>query len=282
MSRWSPARKQAGATRLDPARDMAVDAAAICFALLLPTAVIALVDTRSLDGAGIWAKPLKFQVSFGLHLLTVALLLPLVAGDVRRRAITRVPVTLLAVGALLEVLYVTLQAARGRHSHFNVETGLESFLYYGVMGGAAVTIVVATAWIGGLIWRHPAPQRRPGLALGAALGLVLGSAVTLIVAAPLAAGAIDGPGHWVGGLRSDAHGLPLVGWSTTGGDLRVPHFFATHLMQALPLTGWIADWLRPGRARALVWAAAALGLLVTAGTLTQAVSGQPFLGVASG
>ena len=80
----------------------------------------------------------------------------------------------------------------------------------------------------------------------------------------MAAGAIDGPGHWVGGLRSDEHGLPLVGWSTTGGDLRVPHFFATHLMQALPLTGWLADRLLPARARTLVWAAAALGLLVIA------------------
>jgi uncharacterized membrane protein (DUF441 family) len=282
MTRWSLRPKQAVAARLDPARDMALDAAAICFALLLPTAVIALVDTRSLDGAGIWAKPLKFQVSFGLHLLTVVVLLPLMAGDVRRRAITRVPVGLLTVGALLEVLYVTLQAARGRRSHFNLETSLESLLYYGVMGGAAVAIVVATAWLGGLIWRHPASRQRPGLVLGAGLGLVLGSAVTVLVTAPLAAGAIDGPGHWVGGLRSDAHGLPLVGWSTTGGDLRVPHFFATHLMEVLPVAGWIGDRLLPRRARALVWATAALGLVVTAGTLAQAVSGQPFLGIASG
>ncbi len=270
------------ATPLDPAQRMALDGAAICFALLLPTMVIGLVDTRLLDGASIWAKPLKFQFSFGLHLLTVAVLLSLLAGDVRRRAITLVPLGLVTVCTALEVLYVTLQAARGRHSHFNVDTSLEAFLYYGVMGAAAVAIVVATAWLGVLIWRYPAPHHRPGLVLGAALGLILGSAATLLVVAPLAAGAIDGPGHWVGGIKSDEHGLPFLGWSTTGGDLRVPHFFATHLMQALPLAGWLADLLLPARARTLVWAAAALGLLLTAGTLAQAVSGQPFLGAASG
>lgn len=271
-----------GATRLDSAQRIALDAAAICLALLLPTLVIALLDTRLLDGAGIWAKPLKFQLSLGLHWLTVAVLLALLSGEVRRGAVTHLPLGLAAFCTALEVLYITLQAARGRQSHFNVETSLESFLYYGVMGPAAVVIIVAAAWLGALIWRYPAPHRRPGLILGAALGLILGSAATLLVAAPLAAGVIDGPGHWVGGLRSDEHGLPLVGWSTTGGDLRVPHFFATHLMQALPLAGWLADRLFPSRARTLVWAAAALSLLVIAGTLAQAVSGHPFLGAASG
>ncbi len=145
------------------------------------------------------------------------------------------------------------------------------------MGPAAVAIVVVTAWLGWLIWRNPVPHRRPGLVLGAALGLMLGSAATLVITAPLAAGAINGPGHWVGGLRSDAGGWPLFGWSTTGGDLRVPHFFATHLMQALPLAGSLADWIAPRRSRTLVWAAAVLGVLVTALTLAQAVAGRPFL-----
>ena len=271
-----------GATLPDAAQRMALDTAAICFALTLPTVLVGFVDGRSLDGAGIWAKPLKFQLSLGLHWLTVAVLLSLLSDDVRQRAVTRLPLGLAAISTALEVLYITLQAARGRHSHFNVDTGLEAFLYYGIMGPAAVAIVGATAWLGGLIWRHPARHRRPGFVLGGVLGLILGSAATLLVAAPLAAGAIDGPGHWVGGLRSDEHGLPLLGWSTTGGDLRVPHFFATHLMQALPLVGWLADRLLPGRARMLVWAAAALGLLVTALTLAQAVTGQPFLGAASG
>ena len=61
-------------------------------------------------------------------------------------------------------------------------------------------------------------QHRTGLWLSAVLGHIVGSVVTLLVTAPLAAGAIDGPGHWVGGLRTDATGLPILGRSTTGED----------------------------------------------------------------
>ncbi|MGQ0584759.1 MAG: hypothetical protein ACT4O6_22715 [Reyranella sp.] len=260
----------------DVARRTALDTATICLVLFLPTALIGFADTRTLDGAGIWAKPLKFQFSFGLHWLTVAMLLSLLATDVRRRISTLAPLRIAALCTVGEVLYITLQAARGRHSHFNFETRLETLLYYGVMGPAAVAIMAVTAWLGWLIWRQPAPHGRPGLVLGAALGLMLGGVVTLVVTAPLAAGAIDGPGHWVGGFRNDAGGWPLFGWSTTGGDLRVPHFFATHLIQSLPLAGWLADWIVPRHARAAVWTATAVGLLVTALTLAQAAGGRPF------
>lgn len=128
-----------------------------------------------------------------------------------------------------EVAYITLQGARGRASHFNFETALESVLYYALMGGAALVMMAATLAVGLWVWRYPDRDRGPGLRLGALLGPVVGSVATLIVTAPLAAAAIDGPGPWVGGMRSNAAGLSITGWSTTGGDLRVPHFFAAHM-----------------------------------------------------
>ena len=70
----------------------------------------------------------------------------------------------------------------------------------------------------------------------------------------------------------------FFGWSTTGGDLRVPHFFATHAMQALPLAGWLADRVWPARARALVWLAAPAYSAVVIATFVQARAGIPFLG----
>ena len=93
----------------------------------------------------------------------------------------------------------------------------------------------------------------------------------------LSAGVIDGPGHWVGGVRSDAGGLFLVGWSRTGGDLRVPHFFATHIMQALPLLGLALDRFRPESARTGIWIGALLSTAIVAATFVQAMSGRPFL-----
>lgn len=40
--------------------------------------------------------------------------------------------------------------------------------------------------------------------------------------------------HWIGGDQTDATGIPLLGWSTTGGDLRPAHFLGMHVMQILP------------------------------------------------
>ena len=263
-----------------PART-AFDAAILCLALAVPSAIALGLDIRTINDVNVWGKPLKFQLSFALHWLTVACLLSMlsrgVASAIASATSLRWWLRIGAASAVVEVVYITLQAARGRPSHFNFSTPLETVLYYGLMGGAAVLMMLATIWVGLMLWRHAEPaQRHTGLWLGAVLGLVVGSIVTLLVTAPLAAGAIDGPGHWVGGVRSDATGLPIVGWSTTGGDLRVPHFFGTHLLQLLPLVGWWAD--RSGRQapQRWVWSALILGLMVVVATGWQALLGRPF------
>jgi hypothetical protein len=84
-------------------------------------------------------------------------------------------------------------------------------------------------------------------------------------------------GHWVGGVASDSAGLPLLGWSTTGGDLRVAHFWALHAQQALPLFGAIVSTTRP-QARTVVVLAAAAYVGLIAFTFVQALAGRAFIG----
>lgn len=271
MNRAGIGNRDGGAER------MALATAALCAALVLPTLPALAIDTRTLNDISVWAKPLKFQFSFALHWLTLAVLLRCMDTPARESGATLWLLRAAALSTLIELLYITLQAARGRASHFNFDTAVERLMYFGVMGPASVVIVGVTAWLGYRVWRHPQPGTGRGLVLGAALGLFLSGLVTLLVTAPLAAGAVDGPGHWVGGIRSDAHGLLLFGWSTTGGDLRVPHFFATHLLQVLPLAGWLADRIAPRRVLGCVAAASGLGLMLVAWALWQALSACQFL-----
>jgi hypothetical protein len=258
------------------ARDTAAGAA-VCVALLLPLAAAALLDERTLHDASIWSKPLKFAASFLVHQLTLLWLLRLLPSAFQDRGPVRWAMLAGAFSVIVELLYIVLQAARGRASHFNTETVLESILYFGVMGAGAVTLVSAAFVLGWTIWRQGRSDAGPGLRAGAASGLMLGAVATLLVGAVLSSGAVAPLGHWVGGVRSDAGGLLLTGWSATGGDLRVPHFFATHMMQVLPVLGLLADRLAPRNAGRVVIAGAAAGLLVTAATLAQAVAGLPFL-----
>ena len=240
-------------------------------------ALSATIDDRLIEGASVWAKPMKFAASFALHLATLAVLAQLIAPDRRGGRWTRGMLAAATAAALIEVFYVYLQSARGRASHFNFETELETFLYYGVMGGAALVIVAATIGLGVMIARHPVPGAGPGLRAGAVLGLIVGGVATLGVAGPMASGDLTPTGRWIGGSLTHTNALPLVGWSMTGGDLRVPHFFATHLVQALPLLGLLADRLAPAFARMIVLVGLVAGLVLTGATFLQALSGQPFI-----
>ncbi|GAA3162024.1 hypothetical protein [Nonomuraea salmonea] len=84
--------------------------------LLAVSAVGMVTDDRVLLGASVWAKPLKFAVSFIVYGLTLAWLLSLPHKAGRW---TWWMATLLAVTGMVDVGVVVVQAARGTFSHFN-------------------------------------------------------------------------------------------------------------------------------------------------------------------
>jgi hypothetical protein len=246
-------------------------------ALFVPSVLAYLLDTRTLNDINIWTKPIKFQLSLVLLMGTILLLLPLLARAWLASRTVRWSAVVMAFASTFEIAYIIIQSARGRGSHYFVKVPIEATMY-SLMGLGAVALVVTSFIIGFAIHRSPVAQRHKGLHLGAAIGLMLGAVLTLITAAPLSASAFAPDlGHWIGGVRSDAGGIPLVGWSSTGGDLRASHFFATHLMQALPLLGLLADRLRPASARSIVLGGAAFGALTVFAAFIQAAMGYPFL-----
>ncbi len=258
-------------------------AVALCVAMLLVTLMAYGLDDRMLRGVNIWSKPVKFALSFGIHLASLLWLTSLLTQEAQHYFSTRLALIAASLASFTEVLYVALQSARGRASHFNFETPFDAFMYYGVMGGSALVIVMATFALGVSVLKTPKPSLATGLRMGAGWGAIFCAVTTLIVAGALASGRFSGAGPWIGSIRTDAGGLPIVGWSTSVGDLRVPHFFATHLIQVLPLVGWLADQLtsktrislKPGW---VVIVVLMLSLLLVGGLFIQALGGQPFIG----
>lgn len=249
-------------------------AVAVLFVLAAVPSVLALVlDSRTLNGSSVWVKPLKFQASFAIHALTMAWMLLLLPEAERARRAIVVLAAVFAAAAVFELAYIGLQAARGQASHYNLATPL-SRLMYGLMGVGAVTMMIVTASLGAIVLRCGTGPR--ALVLGAGLGLILASVLGGVTGAYMA----RQPGHWVGGLASDAGGLPIVGWSRTGGDLRAAHFVGLHAMQILPVAAWLATrllsmrWQQPA-----VWLTAAAVTLATAAVFVQAIAGRPLVPV---
>ena len=169
------------------------------------------------------------------------------------------------------MVYIIYQASQGEASHYNTSTPFTR-LMYSLMGFAAVSLLVATGCIGVYLLRFG--MRGDPLTLAAGLGLVLGSILGTMTGLHLG----GQPGHWVGGEATDANGLPLFGWSRTGGDLRVAHFVGLHTIQFLPLFAWLlADRVSKKLSRVLIYLSACALTAITGLVFLQAKVGLPLV-----
>ncbi|WP_069388053.1 hypothetical protein [Cellulosimicrobium cellulans] len=254
-------------------------------AAMVAVAVIALVglvvDDRVLTGAPIWLKPLKFALSLALYGVTWAWLMSL---RTRPSRLLWWAGTVIAATSAVEMAVLLTQVVRGRASHFNVSTELDALLF-SVMGMTVAVLWIATllAAVLVLVQRLGAPAERWAIRTGVVISLVGLALGGLMIGMPSGVEGYAGA-HSVG-VVDGGPGMPVTGWSTEGGDLRVPHFVGMHALQALPLVAlglrasgrrWTALSGEGVRTR-LVLVAAALYTGLTALVTWQALRGQPLL-----
>lgn len=228
-------------------------------------------DPRQLAGSSVWAKPLKFQASLALHFATLVLIVAALSEGWRAGSFLAWVAIAATAATLFEIAYIMLQAGQQRHSHFNLSTPASAALYTAMAIGA-VAIVLAAGIVGVVAWLDAGVRFGPATRLAVALGLVGGTILTLIVAFRMG-GALT---HHVGVEAPGGARMPVTGWSLAVGDRRVPHFFATHMIQVVPAVGLLADMALPRLAALMVAGAAAVGwAALTWALFAQANAGLP-------
>ena len=254
--------------------------------LALPFALGVVLDPRVITGAPAWLKPLKFAISTAIYSFTLAWVFGFLPDWTRTR---RIVGRATAFVMLFEVAIIAGQAARGTTSHFNTGTPLDMALF-AVMGLAITVQTVLSIAVAAALWRQRFEDPALGWALRLGMTLTIAGAFTgALMTRPTAAQLAEvrvthqmpiSGAHTVG-APDGGPGLPLTGWSTRHGDVRVPHFVGLHALQVLPLFVLIALRGRRDRLRvALTLAAGAAyaGLFVV--LLVQALRGLPVVPLA--
>ncbi len=228
-----------------------------------------LIDERTLMGVNVWLKPLKFSISVGIYILTVGFLTTLYPfSNLKRNIINNI----VSFTLLLEVGIICFQGARGVQSHYN-QSSLFDGILFGMMGLLIAINVLVMAFLAIETLRLKMKVPRP-----VQWAILMGWLIVIF-------------GSWIGGqmisqmahnvgIADGGEGLPIVNWSTLGGDLRVAHFFGLHAIQVVPLFALLINrkWKVSVRTQNLV--VVVFGLLYFAWiayTFYQAKQGMPFI-----
>lgn len=238
---------------------------------MAPTSFAALVDRRDFLGIDVWIKPLKFEFALFVYFGTLALFALFLPAGTIGRAWYRRFADAVALATVAEMAWIGGASTLGTASHFNTST--VGAVIYPLMGIAAILLTSTTTVYAVQIARNPNTGLSPAVKEALVLGLALVLPLTLVTA-----GTMSGMGtHVIGGSTVDAAGVPIMGWSRDGGDLRVAHFFATHALHFIPAFGLVSATVFGGSRRAPVRIFAALFVAFVVFLFAQALMGRPLM-----
>ena len=241
-----------------PARVLYAGAAAWLVFALVHLAVLA-ASGWAWSGAVSFRKPLTFSVSIALLLATIGWVLDRL-GD-RPRLAGAIAWTLL-VSSTIEVGLITMQAWRGRASHFNTMAAGDAAVFIAM---AVMVVVMSLCLVAVLVWSLVRPPQDRLVRLA-----VLGGLVLIMTGL--------GFGQWIIELGNDFvethRAVPDTVVSGERGVAKFPHAVALHGIQlfivaaVLARRGGLAEATRRRAVRLVVWSYAAVLAFASAQTIT--------------
>jgi hypothetical protein len=218
----------------------------VLFWLMVITTMLGLVgmfvDPRNVLGQSNWAKTTKFSISLVFY---SGAMLWIFGYDTLRPRLSRFILSASAYILGFEMVLIILQGARAVPMHFNNITPFDATLF-NIMGATITLLWFVNALGVAVLVAQRIPSRafawslRLGLII-ALLGMLEGFLMTSPT--PTQTALLDADLHtdMIGahtvGAPDGGPGLPLLGWSTTHGDLRIAHFVGLHGLQIIPLLG---------------------------------------------
>ena len=190
-----------------------------------------ILDTRELLGVSVWEKPIKFFISAAIFSFTYSWLSSFITKGARW---VKLAGLFIAVSLTVELVLISAMAILGTTSHFNVSSPT-AIVIWSLMATFISIVLFSTIFISLMILFQK--QQEFNLKLALALGSIntaVGMGLAYLMTWPSAAQLANYQGiagaHAVG-VSDGGPGLPFLGWSTVGGDLRVGHFFGLHSIQ---------------------------------------------------
>src|SRR5215475_6190947 len=185
---------------------------AIYLELMLMAVLLILLpfDTVQVEGRHRLIKPLNFALSMALYLATVVIFLDYLRASMWWKKVISWGVSICILTA---ITCITMQAVRGTTSHFNNSTSFDS----------AVSLLMDIAdplnSVFVLILLIFALQSKYDVSRSSQLGIAFG--LFLFLAGSVIGGVMVAQGQSVVAVAPGGPGLPVLNWSTTGGDFRV-------------------------------------------------------------
>jgi len=199
----------------------------VCFLLGLVFLIATKYNNTKLLGVSVWYKPLKFALSIGIYVWTMAWFLVYLESPFEVVVFNWFTIVLLG----FEIIYIAFQAGKGQLSHFNVS----STFYAAMYAAMAIAATIVTLWTGYFaiqFFKKDFPLLPDYYVLSIRFGLILFFIFSLegfLMGSRMA--------HTIGG-PDGSPGIPVLNWSKKFGDARVAHFFGMHALQILPLLSY--------------------------------------------